>query len=162
MYGYFHQVTPQRLAELLDEPALVQEELYPDEGSAERCDIEKTWNAIEFTLTLLAQQGHFPEDSVYFKDPVRIGPPLVYDPAEYWTPEEVGQLAEQFSQITDELFRDAYAPALMAEYHVYPDVWDREDEAEENFQWIRGYFREMTAYFQQAAAAGNAMLQYLG
>lgn len=163
MHGYFHQVPATRLEELIGDPSLVMAELYPDDrDDGARCTVEKTWNAIQFMLQLLSQLGHFPEDSPYFDGGVQIGEPLSYDPAEYWTPEQVAAIAPALSEVSDEQLREAYRPDLMTEYNVYPGVWDRDDETEWNFQWIQEHFRSMVDYYAEAAANGNAILEYLG
>lgn len=163
MHGYLHQVSPTRLGELTADPGLVMEELYPDdrEPGAE-CTIEKTWNAIQFMLQLLSQLGHFPENNPYLKDGKKIGEPLSFGPAEYRTPDEVAAIADALAAVDDDLLREAYLPELMQKYNVYPTVWDRRDETESNFEWICEHFHSLVDYYQDAAARGNAMLEYLG
>jgi hypothetical protein len=163
MHGYFHQVSLSRLNELIADPDLVMAELYPDDRNFDgRCTVEKSWNAIQFMLQLLSQLGHFPEDSPFLQEGESIEADLSYGPPEYRTPQEVSAIAEALAMIDDDLLREAYRPQLMHEYNVYPDVWGRPEEFESNFEWIRQYFRLMVAYYQDAAARGNAMVEYLG
>jgi len=163
MHGYLHQVSPSRLRELMADPGLVAEELYPsDREYAPECTIEKTWNAIQFMLQLHSQLGQFPEDNPYLKEAENIGDPLSYGPAEYRTTEDVAAIADALVAIDDTLLLEVYRPDLMQEYNVYPDVWDVPDETEWNFEWIREHFHALVDYYKDAAARGNAMLEYLG
>lgn len=163
MHGYLHQVSAKRLSELIAKPDLVMEELYPTDREYDpECTTEKAWNAIQFMVQLLSQLGHFPEDSPYLREGERIGEPLSFDAAEYRTAEEVAVIAEALGAVNDHLLRDAYRPDLMQEYNVYPDIWDRTGEVESNFAWIREHFHSLVSYYQDAAARGNAMLEYLG
>src|SRR4051812_41698644 len=97
MTGELYRVSPQRLQELLRQPAQVQDELYPDDfpANVERrgCSVEKTWHAITFLLDRLADAGRIPRISPVLGG-AEIGPSLSYGPATYRTPEQVRSISD--------------------------------------------------------------------
>lgn len=162
MHRYYQQVTPERLEELLTDPAQVVEELFPSDRDYDpKCTIEKTWNALDFMLRILRQRGVLPDDCPFFEGGVEIGPSLDYGPALYWVPSMVADIASSFRAIDGESLQQAYLPELMVENDVYPGVWDREDEHEWNMDWIGQHFAAMVDYFDDASKRGNGMLEYL-
>lgn len=161
MTGELYRVSARRFEELLRDPDAVQAELYPDDfpANVERrgCSVEKAWHAIEFMLTRLTEAGRVPTVWPLVGGP-EIGPSLSYGPAWYRTPEEVRQIADVLSRVSREDFRWAYAPELMAADDVYPNIWDRADEREANFDYVWQWFAGMVDFYREAAAAGDAVL----
>jgi hypothetical protein len=154
VHRYFIQLSPARLRELKADDKSVEQVIA--NGEVDRypeCTVEKTWNAIEFILTYLSYDGHFPKRSPLFR-----GSDLGF--ASCWSARQVAAIADALSAIDSKLLRTGYHLDLMHECNVYPNVWDRADEKEWNFKWIREHFRNMVKYFKDAAARGNAMLGY--
>jgi hypothetical protein len=50
----------------------------------------------------------------------------------------------------------------MAKHNVYPDIWDRTEEAEANFEYIWGWYTALVEFYREAAARGEGMLLHLG
>jgi hypothetical protein len=162
MWGYLHRVPADRLSALLADPTQIQRAvLYGDGGELPQGTVEKAWNAIEFILDRLAQAERIP-----WVGPLTEGAKtgISFDHGSCWyrTPAEVEQVATVLSGLKKEEFRAGYMPDVMAKYNVYPDIWDRSEEAEENFEYLWGWFSAMVKFYQEAAAKGEGMLLYIG
>ena len=64
--------------------------------------------------------------------------------------------------MSKEDFKKGYTPELMAKYNVYPDIWDREEEWDENFEYVWQWYEGLVRFYQEAAANGEGMLLHLG
>lgn len=53
-------------------------------------------------------------------------------------------------------------PRTMTEYNVYPDIWDRPQEQELNFEYIWHWYVGLVEFYRQAAERGEAILLHLG
>jgi hypothetical protein len=159
MWGYLHRVPSARLAELLAKPSEIMGELYPED------DVQRlpklTWDAIEFILGRLADAGRIPP--VW---PVvgggETGTGFHYGPCWFRTPAEVQRIADVLGRLSKDEFKRAYLPEQMASEQVYPDIWDRTDEAEANFEYVWSWYAGMIEFYQAAADSGEGMLLHLG
>ena len=163
MNGELYRVSSTRLEELLASPDDIEAELYPDDypenTRVNGCSVEKTWNAIDFILDYLAQQDLIPG-----VEPVTEGSStqcvLHYGPVWYRTPAEVASIADTLSAIDRDKFRRGFAPDLMVEHHVYPDIW-HEDDHESLFNYVWQHFAAMVEFYKSAKAGGDAVLLHL-
>jgi hypothetical protein len=64
--------------------------------------------------------------------------------------------------LSKEQFREGYDPEQMAADCVYPNIWDRSEEVEENFEYIWGWYTGLVDFYREAASNGEAMLLHLG
>jgi hypothetical protein len=163
MWGYLHRVPAGRLKELLANPAEIERELYPadDVKRFPEHTVEKTWNAIEFILDRLVQSNRIPWVGP-LTEGATTGVSFDYGDCWYRTPAEVKQIADTLGALPKEDFKKGYVPDLMAKYNVYPDIWDREDEKEENFEYVWQGYEGLVKFYQEAAAKGEGMLLHLG
>lgn len=162
MWGYLHRVPADRLAELLANPAEIEGELFPLDGEKHLLEetVEKAWNAIEFILDRLADSGRIPQIGPLTEGEAT-GATFDYGDCWYRTPEEVAQIAAVLDGLSKAEFRTGYLPELMAEYNVYPEIWDRADELESNFEYVWTWYVRMVEFYRAAAASGEGMLLHL-
>ncbi len=164
MTGELYRVSSSRLAELLSDPALVEAELYPDDFPANRelngCSVEKAWNAIEFVLFQLQQDGRYNALSP-LTDGNETGCELHYGPVWYRSVDDVKDIAVALATVTPEVFRSAFSVPSMNEQSVYPGAWD-EDDPDSEFEYVLAYFLDMLAFYQASAASNSAVLIHLG
>ena len=163
MHGYLHRVPPSQLVKMLAEPESIIVAIYPRDGvdALPECTVEKSWNAIEFILDRLAQAERIPWIGP-LTEGESTGLELDYGPVWYRTPEQVRDLAGILSAISKEDFKRGYMPQKMAENSVYPEIWDRREEQEENFEYVWEWYTEMVSFYSEASDAGDAMLLRLG
>ena len=74
---------------------------------------------------------------------------LHYGPVWYRTPKEVGELASVLTAISCDIFREGFLPDLMADYNVYPEIWDEKD-TEGLFNYVWGHFQTMVQFYRVA------------
>lgn len=116
--------------------------------------VDKAWDGLTALLEFECTNG--PLEGV----PV-VGVDTGYGPPQLVTPEEVQQCARELSAITEERLREAYDPDGMAADDRYPNIWDRADERESNLDWLLAVFRDVRAFYQDAAQRGNGVLFFL-
>ena len=80
----------------------------------------------------------------------------------YRTPAEVIQIANALGALSKEDYRQGYTPDLMTKHNVYPNIWDREEEAEENFEYVWQWYEGLVSFYREAADNGEGMLLHLG
>jgi hypothetical protein len=163
MWGYLHRVPAGRLSELLADPARIEDELYPpdDVGRQPEHSVEKTWDAIEFILGRLAESGRVPRVNPITGGEVT-GTAFHYGDCTYRTPAEVERIAGILGGVSKDDFKRGYAPDVMAEQNVYPDIWDRKEDEERNFEYVWQAYEGLTQFYREAAARGEGMLLHLG
>jgi hypothetical protein len=163
MWGYLHRVPAERLTEMLANPAEIERDLYPadDKERFPKHTVEKTWNAIEFILARLAESNRIPWVGPLTEGETT-GVSFDYGDCWYRKPAEVGRIADTLNALSKEDFKKGYAPELMAKYNVYPDIWDREEAREENFEYVWQWYEGLVKFYQEAAANGEGMLLHLG
>ncbi|MEK6239387.1 MAG: YfbM family protein, partial [Planctomycetales bacterium] len=158
------RVSSSRLQELLADPARIQDELYPEHYPANLeqrgCNVEKTWNAIEFILDRLAETDGIPE-ILPLTEGAETGCVLHYGPVWFRTASEVAEIASVLKTLSRDDFRKGFLPDLMSEHHVYPGDWDEEDQ-EWLFNYVWSHFENMVEFYQAAAEDGDAVLLHLG
>lgn len=163
IWGHLHRVPAGRLSELLANPSAIEGEIYPadDIERFPEQTVEKTWNAIEFILDRLAESNRIPWTAP-LTEGEKTGAAFHYGDCWYRTPAEVKQIAETLGALSKEDFKKGYMPQVMAKYNVYPDIWDREGEEEENFEYVWYWYEAMVKFYQEAAANGEGVLLHLG
>lgn len=162
MWGYLHRVPAVRLSELLANPTEIEAELFPadDVTRFPEQTVEKAWNAIEFILDRLAESGRIPWIGP-LTEGEKTGISFHYGDCWYRTPAEVKQIADILGALSKEDLYAGYMPELMAKYNVYPDIWDREEEKEENFEYVWEWYEDLVKFYQEAAANDEGMLLHL-
>lgn len=164
VWAYLHPIPSARLAELLANPDTIADAIFFPQHDAERLPeytVEKAWDGIGFILDRLAKSGRIPS----------FGPPTAgkatgasFDGINvmFRTPAEVNSIAQALTSLSIDDLRERYRPDAMAVDGVYPEVWDRVGETEENFKYICGWYKHLVAAYCYAAQRGQAMLLRLG
>src|SRR6185369_1770631 len=145
MTGELLRVSPAKLKSILDAPDSLIYGWF-DEALQDNCfSVEKTWNAIEFMLDMLHEDGVIPR-ILPFESESPVGVDFHYGPVTYHSPEDVGAIAGHLARIDEKLLKTVYRPEQMTELGVYPDIWDRADEREENFEYVWSYFKALSEF----------------
>lgn len=152
MIGELRQV-PATLIPALHDPAARKTALEAVMDSA-GMSVDKAWDGLTALLELQCTNGPLEGVAVHGVD-------TGYGPPQLLTPEEVRQCARELSELGEDALREAYDPAGMTADGRYPDIWDREDEREQNLDWLLAVFREVRAFYQDAAQRGNGVLFFL-
>ncbi|MEK8034849.1 YfbM family protein [Ideonella sp. DXS29W] len=158
----FAAVSPATLARLQRAPEEVERYLVPDNGMAEpphSTDVDKAWHGIHYLLTGTAWEGREPFCWAVMAQP-KIGPDLGMGPARYLTAEQVVRLTAALDSLTVDDLSARYDPQAMEALRIYPDaIWRR--DGEEALQYLLDHFTHLLDFYRDAAARGDAVLQWV-
>jgi hypothetical protein len=131
-------------------------------AEADAIDLDKAWHGLHFLLTGTAWEGEFPANFL-----VSGGTPVGdvdvgYGPARAFAPAEVRRLGEFLDGLDEATLRARYEPSRLAEAEIYPDlIWTRDDEREENWEYLLDAFTRARAFVRETADRGLALLAYI-
>ena len=162
MVACFTSLSPDALQELRDEPDLIDEYLNPDDGDSEPpnyIDLDKAWHGIHYLLTGEAEGGAEPHSLAVFGGE-EFGPEVGYGPARFLTAEQVSSVADALSKLSPASLGERFNPKDMEAKEIYPDViWVRDGEDALDYA-LEGY-QQLQAFYRDAAARGEAVIQWL-
>lgn len=101
MIGCFTSLSPDALQRLRNEPDLIEDYLYPDDGDSEPpnyIDLDKAWHGVHYLLTGQAYGGQEPE-SLAVVGGEEFGPEMGIGPARFLTVEQVARVASALSAL---------------------------------------------------------------
>ncbi|MBD1944178.1 YfbM family protein [Coleofasciculus sp. FACHB-712] len=165
MRGDYRRVTTERLAELQQNPDSILGFLFPDDGAKysdkSYLDIDKAWHGIHFLLTGTKYEGETPLVNVVMggsplDDPDN--PQFDYGPACFLIPEEVQEVAEALSQISEADLQARFHPSALSAANIYPNIWER---GTDEFEYLMFYYLQLVKFFQDAAKFRNAIVFYI-
>ena len=116
--------------------------------------LDKAWNGLHYLLNGLCDEDPMGGKLLHGID-------AGYGPPGLLSPDEVQKCALELSAIDEQTLRDRYDPADMMVEEIYPTVWDRDEEREGNLDWLLATFRNVRAFYQDAAQQGNAVLYFI-
>ncbi|MBD3922619.1 YfbM family protein [Paenibacillus sp. PR3] len=164
MVGNLKRISPALLNELLQGEVELEEVLYGEEEVDQSLYLDKSWHAIHYLLNGAAWEGEEPLVHTVLGG-TAIGEPDEdemesgeYNPTRYLTPELVKQISDALQGITEVELQSRYNPEQMTEMDIYPSI-DWEDDGE--LEYVMDYYRELVAYYRDAAANQEAMLLYI-
>jgi len=129
----------------------------PADSEPPPLDIEKAWHGLHFVLCGVAEEAPPPlGNAVLGGEP--LGGDMGYGPCRFLTPEQVSETAQALSGLSVEEFRRRYDAAALDRADIYPRRWGT---GPHELDWLADAFVEVSGYFRDAAAAGEAMLLYL-
>jgi hypothetical protein len=162
MIGYFAAVNQDDLDRLRDDPGLIEEYLYPNDGGdgpPYYVDVDKAWHGIHFMLTGKPEGGAEPL-SLAVLGGEEVGDDMGYGPARFLTPEQVRRVAAALEKLSIDEFASRYAPKEMEAAKVYPEViWLRDEQ--EALNYVLEKYQQMIAFYQDAAARGDGAILWL-
>jgi Domain of unknown function (DUF1877) len=164
MVGAYARVTQDELDRALGDPDWasgylgdLEESDYPGEepeGSRRTFDVDKAWNGIGF---LLNAAGGGPVDVVTGGAPLSADD-LGYGPARFLTPAQVGEGARHLGAMRWEQLAGHFDPARMSAEDIYPEIWGDGHALD----YLRSNYEGLVRFFSAAAAAGDAVILWLG
>jgi hypothetical protein len=150
------------LARLQNDPESIEEYLYPDDGEGEPpnyVEVDKAWHGIHYLLTGKADGGQPPLGLAVFGGE-EFGPEVGYGPARFLTPSQVAAVSTALSGLSVADLEERFDPEDMEAKDIYPDaIWMR--EGREAFDYLVEYYQPLVVFYRDAAARGDAVLQWL-
>lgn len=161
MTGHLLRVSHEELDTYLADSSLLEDRIYNSEAQDEHLlDVDKAWEGIIFLLTGKNIQTATSElVQIFFSgDLIDEEQDLGMGPAHYLTNEQVVNLNNQISSLTEADLKHKYDPNRMKELSVYPDIWD---EGEEAFDYIYVNFVALQTFYSEAAKNGEAIITFI-
>lgn len=127
----------------------------PGESKEEGLSLEKSWHVIHYLLTGKIDQAPPPLGSAVLGGE-EIGEERDYGRVRFLTPQQVRAVAEALAPISkDDLVRRFDIESMRAAQVIYPIRSTNEVE------FAQQYFEQLSRYYADAAASGNAMLLWI-
>lgn len=162
MVACFTSLSADALQHLQDEPELIEDYLYPDDGEAEPpnyVDLDKAWHGVHYLLTGLADGGPAPQSLAVFGGE-EFGPEVGYGPARFLTVQQVAIVAQALSKVTQEDLASRFDPKDMEAKGIYPEViWVR--DGNDALDYVLESYEQLEVFYRDAASRGEAVIQWL-
>lgn len=130
----------------------------PD-GAGPMLGLDKAWHGLHYLLTGDAWGGEPPLAYAVLGDE-ELGEDLGYGPARCLTAEQVREVHAALSAVREDDLRTRFDPEALGAAEVYPSgAWD--SDGDEEREWLMDAFRSLTAFYAEAAEAGDAMLMWV-
>jgi hypothetical protein len=152
--GWFNRISPitiESYEDYLDAPR-------GRGGAKAELEVDKAWHGLHFLFTGTAWEGDEPAcflvqgGSVLGEDADEEALPRVLSPPQ----------VAAFASFLGDLSRDAlarrYDPARMMEMKIYPEIWDRDAEAEQNRNYLLDAFDALRGFVVAATAEGDQLV----
>jgi hypothetical protein len=151
------QLTPTETRQVLDEPDLARPLLFDESGEAaaagRRIDLDKAWHGIHYLLT----------GTVWEKTTTPIGQALLggqelagHSDVRLLDAAHVRQTADALALLDQVALRRRYVPARLAELDIYPNVWEVDDSALD--EYLLPNLATLVEFYRTAAATNAAVL----
>jgi hypothetical protein len=131
-------------------------------AEGEAPDLDKAWHGIHFLLTGTADDGDPPLNFLVAGGQAVGDIDVGYGPARVYTSAEARQIAAALAGVTDSEARSRYNPDRMKREEVYPDIWGRiEDGQDEGLEYLMENLQTLRNVLQTATAANLGLVVYL-
>ena len=123
-------------------------------------DLEKAWHAIHYLLTETAWEGEEPFNFMV-SGGIDVGEDTGYGLSRAFTSEQVKSINTVLQPIDEPFLKGRYNPEKMMTLEIYPEIWDREAEREENLRYYLDTFEELKSFVAQAAERNVGFIVYI-
>lgn len=162
MVACFAAVSPDTLEQLRSNPEDMDEYLHPNDGDDEppnSIEIDKAWHGIHYLLTGQEDGGAEPWAWAVLGGE-ELGPEVGYGPARFLTPAQVAAVAEGLAGLSIDTLRQRFMPQDMEAKGIYPEViWVRDGAGA--LDYLLSFYPDLVAFYRDAAARGDGVLQWL-
>jgi uncharacterized protein DUF1877 len=129
------------------------------EGEVAHEDVDKAWHGIHYLLTKTAWEGEAPLDFIV-RGGREVGDIEVGYDVRLMTSNEVQSLNAALQPIDEAFLKSRYNPSEMMRLEIYPEVWDRDPEDEDNFGYCLDYFNALKSFVAQTANRNMGIVIY--
>ena len=172
MHCELRQLTPDYAQKLLADPdqvlhyvERVESGRLPKEAQGEDLNLDKNWHGLHYLLTGTAWAG--PEPACYLlAGGAQVGDEEEHDvfgygPARILTPAQVAAFREAVAALTADEIARRYNPTALTGLDIYPNVWNRPEEAADNLASLKDSAAELRGFLRRAVALQQAVIIYL-
>ncbi|GAA4031981.1 hypothetical protein GCM10022409_15300 [Hymenobacter glaciei] len=172
MYCELRQLNPDYASQLLADPdrvlhyaERVESGRLPKAAQGEDLNLDKAWHGLHYLLTGTAWAGTEPA-CYLLAGGEQVGDEEEHDvfgygPARILMPAQVAAFNFAVAALTPAEIELRYQPAEMTRLDIYPGIWERPDEAENNFGFLTEAAAGLRGFLRRAATQGQALIIYL-
>ncbi|WP_246438354.1 YfbM family protein [Prosthecobacter vanneervenii] len=162
MCGSYLRVTNDQLEQVLNEPDLILDMLFPEDDTefeaGRYLDIDKSWQIIHFLLTGDALDGDEPLCNAVMGGTEIGDVEVVYGPARFLLPEQVVEVATALTSISEDELWNRFDIEAARKAEIYPQGWTG---SETDRSYVLNHFKCLKTYFVDAANAQEPVILYL-
>lgn len=163
MAAFFTPVSKEMLAELKDEPSMLETFLFPDDDDSDvepenTVDLDKAWHGIHYLLCAIAGDEGLPLAAAVLGGQ-EIGEDFGYGPPRFLEPFEVQQVSAALSEVSIQALEKAFDPTAMSAAEIYPNIWER--DGKEALDYLTHFFPTLVDFYSGAASRGEGAILYL-
>lgn len=128
-------------------------------GEGEVVDLDKAWHGAHWLLTGSVWEGDAPLNFL-----LAGGAELDYDgpwnsAPRTFTPAETREIADALARVSDDELRSRFKPDEMMKAEIYPEIWDREPDGNEDPQgYVMSAIADVRAAVSDAAQRGWGLI----
>ena len=152
--GWFNRISPIKIEsyeDYLDAPR-------GQGGAKAELDVDKAWHGLHFLFTGTAQGGEEPAcfltegGSMLGEDADEEALPRVLSAP------QVAAFARYLRGLNRDMLAGRYDPARMTELGIYPDIWDKAEELDQNRTYLLDAFEQLRDFVVAADAGGDQLV----
>ena len=121
-----------------------------DPGEVVEADLDKAWHGVHFLLSGSAAEGSAPLDFLVVGGHEVGDEDVGYGPGRVFRAAEVAAIHRALRGLSESDLQRRFDPARMTKLGIYPAVWDREEEREDNEAFLLDAFGELKQFIQSA------------
>ena len=152
--GWFNAISPIKIEtfeDYLDEPR-------GPSGARAELDLDKAWHGLHFLFTGTAWEGEPPASFL-----VQGGRVLGAEPSDESIPrvlarDEVDAFATFLGRVSRDDLVSRYDPKEMMALKIYPEIWDRADQVEQNLAYLLSAFEDLKRFANEAKVEGDELV----
>ena len=120
--------------------------------------MDKAWHGIHFLLTGSVWEGA--EPLCYL---VKGGEVIGTEDDWAWLlrPNQIADWANALSTISADDLRKRYDPMAMAKADIYPSIWDRVDEEQDNLEYLLDYYEVLCSFLEQTKKENKGAIIFI-
>ena len=166
MYGILCTLSPKRLAQIVEEPDLVEEivEAISDEEIPGSLELQKAWHALDLLLCD-GEDGSTLSPAMVGRGGQAIGPSLSFSPAHILSSETVQKIAAAFAGLSPTVVADRYDELAKSAVHggyggtaPNPELPSELEKRNSEIAYLNEMLADVVKLYRKAADDGHSML----
>ncbi len=129
------------------------------DGEVTEVDLDKAWHAIHYLLTGTAGEGEEPFNFIV-SGGIVVGDDIGYGLTRALTSQQVQSLNTGLQRMDEPFLKRRYNPEKMMALEIYPEVWDRDPQKQDNLGYCLGAFDDLKSFVAQAAERNVGLIVY--
>lgn len=124
-------------------------------------DLDKAWHGIHYLLTGTAWEGESPSNFLV-RGGTEVGDIDVgYGPARVLTAAETREALNAVNELSDKDLKVRFDPQDMLAKEIYPEIWSRDPEEDDTFEYLTEYFQVLRGFLNQTVDEGLGIVVYV-